>query len=72
MWELLTGEEPYANMHYGAIIGLKLSPHLSADVSLLLINVLFIAESVVDDGNELYLINFRSSSCYFILLTWCF
>jgi len=21
MWELLTGEEPYANMHYGAIIG---------------------------------------------------
>lgn len=23
MWELLTGEEPYANMHYGAIIGKK-------------------------------------------------
>ncbi|KAJ7540790.1 hypothetical protein O6H91_10G031000 [Diphasiastrum complanatum] len=22
MWELLTGEEPYANMHYGAIIGI--------------------------------------------------
>jgi hypothetical protein len=22
MWELLTGEEPYASMHYGAIIGL--------------------------------------------------
>lgn len=21
MWEILTGEEPYANMHYGAIIG---------------------------------------------------
>ncbi|KAJ7535104.1 hypothetical protein O6H91_12G018500 [Diphasiastrum complanatum] len=21
MWELLTGEEPYANMHYGAVIG---------------------------------------------------
>jgi serine/threonine protein kinase len=21
MWELLTGEEPYANLHYGAIIG---------------------------------------------------
>lgn len=21
MWELLTGEEPYADMHYGAIIG---------------------------------------------------
>ena len=21
MWELITGEEPYANMHYGAIIG---------------------------------------------------
>ncbi|EHA8586948.1 hypothetical protein COCNU_scaffold001198G000040 [Cocos nucifera] len=24
MWEILTGEEPYANMHYGAIIGV---PH---------------------------------------------
>lgn len=33
MWELLTGEEPYANMHYGAIIGLKLTPYSSADVS---------------------------------------
>lgn len=22
MWEILTGEEPYANMHYGAIIGI--------------------------------------------------
>ncbi|KAG6514135.1 hypothetical protein ZIOFF_024476 [Zingiber officinale] len=22
MWEILTGEEPYANMHYGAIIGM--------------------------------------------------
>lgn len=21
MWEILTGDEPYANMHYGAIIG---------------------------------------------------
>lgn len=21
MWELLTGEEPYAELHYGAIIG---------------------------------------------------
>ena len=21
MWELLTGEEPYADLHYGAIIG---------------------------------------------------
>jgi len=21
MWEILTGEEPYATMHYGAIIG---------------------------------------------------
>lgn len=21
LWEILTGEEPYANMHYGAIIG---------------------------------------------------
>lgn len=21
MWEILTGEEPYANMHFGAIIG---------------------------------------------------
>jgi len=24
MWELLTGEEPYASMHYGAIIGLQM------------------------------------------------
>ena len=22
LWEILTGEEPYANMHYGAIIGM--------------------------------------------------
>lgn len=21
LWEILTGDEPYANMHYGAIIG---------------------------------------------------
>jgi len=21
LWEILTGEEPYANMHYGGIIG---------------------------------------------------
>lgn len=30
LWEILTGEEPYANMHYGAIIGLCLavSPHI--------------------------------------------
>lgn len=25
LWEILTGEEPYANMHYGAIIGNLLS-----------------------------------------------
>lgn len=24
LWEILTGEEPYANMHYGAIIGVFL------------------------------------------------
>ena len=24
LWEILTGEEPYANMHYGAIIGVTL------------------------------------------------
>jgi len=24
MWELLTGEEPYASMNYGAIIGMSL------------------------------------------------
>lgn len=24
LWEILTGEEPYANMHYGAIIGLHI------------------------------------------------
>lgn len=31
LWEILTGEEPYANMHYGAIIGLSklLVPHIS-------------------------------------------
>lgn len=27
MWEILTGEEPYANMHYGAIIGMQFIPH---------------------------------------------
>lgn len=25
LWEILTGEEPYANMHYGAIIGIQLT-----------------------------------------------
>ncbi|KQK16477.1 uncharacterized protein LOC100828846 isoform X2 [Brachypodium distachyon] len=34
MWEILTGEEPYANMHYGAIIGgivnNTLRPHVPA------------------------------------------
>jgi hypothetical protein len=25
MWELLTGEEPYAELHYGAIIGTRLA-----------------------------------------------
>lgn len=34
MWELLTGEEPYASMHYGAIIGLKLTLVLSIPVYL--------------------------------------
>jgi len=28
MWELLTGEEPYADLHYGAIIGDALSSKL--------------------------------------------
>lgn len=23
LWEILTGDEPYANMHYGAIIGMR-------------------------------------------------
>jgi hypothetical protein len=23
MWELLTDEEPYTNMHYGAIVGMQ-------------------------------------------------
>jgi hypothetical protein len=27
MWENLTGEEPYANMHYGAIIGIYICTH---------------------------------------------
>ncbi|KAF2608538.1 hypothetical protein F2Q68_00046711 [Brassica cretica] len=27
LWEILTGEEPYANMHYGAIIGALLVTH---------------------------------------------
>lgn len=25
MWELLTGEEPYAELHYGAIIGTRIT-----------------------------------------------
>lgn len=28
LWEILTGEEPYANMHYGAIIGVKKKQNL--------------------------------------------
>ena len=31
LWEILTGEEPYANMHYGAIIG-GLFPFDIADI----------------------------------------
>jgi len=26
LWELFTGEEPYADLHYGAIIGETLDP----------------------------------------------
>lgn len=26
MWELLTGEEPYADLHHGAILGIVLTP----------------------------------------------
>lgn len=32
LWEILTGDEPYANMHYGAIIGgfkYMLTPNLA-------------------------------------------
>ena len=28
LWEILTGEEPYADMHYGAIIGNTYSPYI--------------------------------------------
>nr|CAB3462491.1 unnamed protein product [Digitaria exilis] len=31
LWEILTGEEPYANMHCGAIIGMSL-PHISCGI----------------------------------------
>ena len=34
LWEILTGEEPYAHMHYGAIIGVFT---LSLSLSLLLL-----------------------------------
>lgn len=27
MWEILTGEEPYADMHYGAVIGMLSKLH---------------------------------------------
>ena len=36
LWEILTGEEPYANMHYGAIIGMNLllfPQHLTIETS---------------------------------------
>ncbi|CAJ2637537.1 unnamed protein product [Trifolium pratense] len=32
MWELLTGEEPYANLHYGAIIAVGFSKHNSGGI----------------------------------------
>jgi hypothetical protein len=37
MWEILTGEEPYANMHYGAIIG----AHPPTALSVLLMQVIW-------------------------------
>ena len=33
MWEILTGEEPYANMHYGAIIGMYVPTVVGARLS---------------------------------------
>nr|CAD1836068.1 unnamed protein product [Ananas comosus var. bracteatus] len=37
MWEILTGDEPYANMHYGAIIGL---------------NDILVCTTVIDQGSN--------------------
>lgn len=28
MWEILTGEEPYADMHYGEVIGMLMKLNL--------------------------------------------
>ncbi|CAA2996861.1 flag-tagged kinase domain of mitogen-activated kinase kinase kinase [Olea europaea subsp. europaea] len=41
LWEILTGEEPYANMHYGAIIGLF--AHQISVVSFLILNCILIS-----------------------------
>lgn len=34
LWELLTGEEPYADLHYGAIIGNAFIPSMSCSIYL--------------------------------------
>lgn len=60
MWELLTGEEPYASMHYGAIIGLKLIPlvlQFLFTTDILLFVYIMVYGAVSD------LILFRSCSC---------
>lgn len=61
MWELLTGEEPYANMHYGAIIGLISSPSSPADVSSTCVNLISTEVFVINkDGDEFEIIDYVS------------
>jgi len=42
MWELLTGEEPYADLHYGAIIGNAFVMLKSASIGLFIFVVCFV------------------------------
>lgn len=68
MWELLTGEEPYASMHYGAIIGLKLTLFLSIHVFLSNL-FLSVVHRCTDNDDVMAIIECGFSS--YILLHFC-
>lgn len=45
LWEILTGEEPYANMHYGAIIGAVLLNF--SGVIILFVSILLMQKNLI-------------------------
>lgn len=59
LWEILTGEEPYANMHCGAIIGMyphsvmPIQPFVCLSASIHALNICVIPSNVsIDTFNK--------------------